>query len=69
MSLRDFRKKAGMSQMELAKRLDCSLGSVANWENGKSRPNADYIWKLSKVLEVTTDQIFLALNTMKIVNK
>ncbi|MCZ3667413.1 helix-turn-helix domain-containing protein [Limosilactobacillus vaginalis] len=43
--------------------------SIHNWEVGKSMPNSEAIYKMAKILGTSTDNIFLALNTTKVVRK
>ena len=66
--LRKLRKDANLSMYQLAVKLGVSPGSITNWEHGKSNPSADSIYNMSKLYGLTTDDIFLALHTTKIVN-
>lgn len=66
-SLADLRVKAGMSRFQLARKMNITPGSIYNWEKGNARPSAEAIYKLAKVFGTTTDAIFLALNTTKVV--
>ncbi|MBP3585058.1 MAG: helix-turn-helix transcriptional regulator, partial [Peptococcaceae bacterium] len=36
-----LRKNAGMSQEELAEKLDVSRQAISRWENGSAKPDAD----------------------------
>lgn len=66
--LRKLRKDANLSMYQLAVKLGVSPGSITNWEHGESNPSADSIYNMSKLYGLTTDDIFLALHTTKIVN-
>lgn len=48
----DARKKKGISQNELAKRLFVTRQAVSNWENGKAFPDVSVIFKLCKILDI-----------------
>lgn len=53
--IRQVREKAGLSQAQLAKKLDVTRSSVNAWEMGLSMPTAQYIVALSKLFHVSTD--------------
>ncbi len=67
--LESLRKESKMSQFQLARKLNITPQSIHNWETGKSKPNAEAIYKMSKILGTSTDNIFLALNTTKVVKE
>lgn len=52
-----YRKKAGMTQAELAERLNYSDKAVSKWERAESMPDVVTLVLLAQVLEVTTDQL------------
>ncbi len=52
-----LRTKAGLSQEELAERLNVSRQSVSKWESGSSIPTIDKILELSSVYGVSTDYL------------
>lgn len=41
--VRALRKKAGMTQPEMSKRVGVSIQSICNWEKGHSCPTADHL--------------------------
>lgn len=47
--LKKLRKERGMTQLDLAKALDVSGGTVAMWETGKRRPQFDTLEKISEL--------------------
>ena len=51
----NLRKKACMSQEELADKLNVSRQSVSKWESAQSIPDLDKIIALSKIFGVSTD--------------
>ena len=55
--IRAARKKAGMTQGELAKRLNISFQSVAQWENDLRNPKLETLQKIASVLGVPLSQL------------
>lgn len=53
----ELRKKAGMSQDELAEQMDVSRQSVSKWEGAQSIPDLNKILKLSQIFGVSTDYL------------
>ena len=51
------REAAELSQKALSDILSVDAVTVNRWEHGDSRPNWDYLRKLSKVLNVTIDYL------------
>lgn len=47
--LYNCRKEKGLTQEELAKMFDASFTTVASWEQGKSLPSIQTLYKLSKL--------------------
>ncbi len=41
-NLKELRKKAGLTQMQLAAKLGVSLMSIRIWESGAGKPNIKY---------------------------
>lgn len=52
-----LRTRQGMSQGDLADRLDVSRQSVSKWENNSAVPDLDKLLKLSEVFRVTLDEL------------
>lgn len=52
-----LRKKSGMSQEELAEKINVSRQSVSKWEGAQSIPDLDKIIQLSELFGVTTDYL------------
>lgn len=65
--LTQLREDAGLSRFQLARKLNNTPNSIYNWEKGKSKPNAEAIYNMAKIFKVSTDDIFLALNTTNVV--
>ena len=58
--LYEYRKQSGLSQEELAEKLGISRQSVSKWERAESCPDTDNLIELSKIYNVTMDEL---LNT------
>lgn len=52
-----LRKKQGMSQEELAEKMNVSRQAVSKWEGAQSIPDLDKILQLSNLFGVTTDYL------------
>ncbi len=55
----NLRKMNGMSQEELAEKLDVSRQAVSRWEQGTVVPDSKNIVELSKLFKVTTDYLLI----------
>ena len=66
--IRYYRKKRGMSQEEMAVKLDVVRQTVSKWETGHSVPDADILIHISEVLEVPVCQL-LDLNETSLEEK
>ena len=57
MNLRDYRKRQKISQCQLAKLLGVKQPTVSCWENGISAPTLSNIYKLTEILNCTSDEL------------
>lgn len=53
----DLRKKAGLSQEELAEKLNVSRQAVSKWEGAQSTPDLARVLQLSELFGVSTDYL------------
>ena len=51
----ELRSRAGLSQGELADRLDVSRQAVSKWENNSAVPELDKLLKMSELFEISLD--------------
>ncbi|MBQ8199851.1 MAG: phosphoribosylformylglycinamidine cyclo-ligase [Lachnospiraceae bacterium] len=51
------RKALGMTQQQLADKLNISFQAISKWENGSTYPNIEILKDLATVLEVSVDEI------------
>lgn len=52
-----LRDKAGMSQAQLAKKLDVTRSSVNAWEMGLSTPTTQYVAAMAQLFHVSADYL------------
>lgn len=55
--LRDLRKQHGMTQMELAEKLDVSRQTISKWEQGIARPSAESLISIGKLFDISVDDL------------
>lgn len=55
--LQQLRKGKGMSQEQLAEQMDVSRQAVSKWELNTATPEVQNILRLSKIFEVSTDEL------------
>ncbi len=56
--IRNARKTLGLTQRQLADRLGVSNTTISNWEKGLSRPDADLIQELCRVLGLQPNDFY-----------
>ena len=56
--IRESRKRAGLTQQELADKLGITTGAVSNYENGVSFPKAEIAFGLCDILDITPCELF-----------
>ncbi len=64
-NLTRYRKNAGISQLELAKKLCYSNKNISKWENGETMPNAFILQKIANIYGVTIEDLLSQNNTIK----
>lgn len=58
--IRLCRKRAGLSQEELADRLEVSRQAISKWEMGQSTPDPEKIVRMSELFGISTDELLKA---------
>ena len=56
-NIRELRIQSGLSQVELAKKLNVSKQCVSNWENDNVMPSVEMLVKIADLFKVTTDML------------
>lgn len=65
MTLRALRANVGMTQEQVARKLDIAPSTWSKWENGRSYPDVPDIRKIEKIFNVSYADInFLPTNTV-----
>lgn len=57
MSFLSCRKKAGLTQAEVAKALGVSDAAVCQWEKGETMPNGKRLPEIAKLYKCTVDKL------------
>ena len=55
--IRRYRKRAGMSQKDLAFQLSISPTRLYNWESNRNEPSIDYLKDICEALNITPDDL------------
>lgn len=51
--LRSLRTKAGLTQLDIAEKLDVSAAAIGAWENGRAKPRLTKLGQLAELLETS----------------
>lgn len=57
--IKEMRQKAGLTQKELAEKLNCTDKAVSRWETGKGFPDVSYLMDLAAALHVDVSELLL----------
>ena len=57
MNIAHLRKNAGITQEELAEKLNIDRSAVAKWETGQALPKAERLSQIAKTLNCTIDEL------------
>ncbi|HHT24641.1 MAG TPA: helix-turn-helix transcriptional regulator [Clostridiaceae bacterium] len=63
--LQDARKRAGLSQEQLAEKLSVSRSAVAKWENNNGMPDIDNLKAIAQLLDVSIDYLLANGSTLE----
>lgn len=63
LTLKALRVNKGLTQDQAAEYLDVTPDTLSNWENGRSFPNVPNINKITKLYEVSYDDIIFLPDT------
>ena len=55
--IKELRKEFGLSQVDLASRMEVTKQTISNWENENIQPSIDMLVGLANVFNVTTDYL------------
>ncbi|QAT38924.1 helix-turn-helix transcriptional regulator [Clostridium sp. JN-9] len=57
--LEEIRKQHGITQEELAKKLEVTRQTISSLENGRYNPSIILAFKISKLFKVSIEEIFI----------
>lgn len=60
--IKELRQQFGLTQSDLAKKLNITRSSVNAWEMGISVPSTQYVMELAGIFKVSTDYLLGASN-------
>lgn len=55
--LKDLRKQAGLTQVDVAEKLGISQPAYASWEHGVKKPTQENLVKIAQILNVSVDYL------------
>lgn len=55
--LKDLRKQAGLTQVDVAEKLGISQPAYASWERGAKKPTQENLVKIAQILNVSVDYL------------
>lgn len=58
MKIKELRLKAGLTQVQLAKKMNVDQAAVSRWETGETNPLRKCHKKLAKVLGCTLEELY-----------
>ncbi|MCI5744720.1 MAG: helix-turn-helix domain-containing protein [Erysipelotrichaceae bacterium] len=56
--IKEYRNKAGLTQKDLADKLNITYQAVSRWENDDAEPSFDMLKDICKILNCSTDDLF-----------
>ena len=57
-NIKRLRKNKGLKQQELAEILGVKRNTYSDWENGKTEPSFDNLFKLADFFDISLDWLF-----------
>ena len=66
MRLREYRERAGLRQIDVAKKMNVDQAAVSKWENGENRISRKYHKRLARLYGVTVDALLADDDTKEV---
>lgn len=60
-TLKNLRRRAGLTQKQAAEKLGCEIPQVSNWETGKVKPRPNWVQDFVMVYKCTADEVVQAI--------
>ena len=67
--LKDLRKESGMTQEQLAEKLNVSNRTISRWENARTMPDFDFLIELAKIYDVSVEELLKGERTTDMMDK
>ena len=64
--IKELRKAFGLSQVELAMRMEVTKQTISNWENENIQPSIEMLIRVAALFQVSTDYLLGLDNTQTI---
>lgn len=58
MTLKEYRERAGLKQIDVAKKLDVDQSTVSGWESGRAVPFKKYHKRIARLYGATVEELF-----------
>lgn len=55
--IKELRQEAGISQLELSRKLSIGQGTISNWESGRYEPDIKSLQSMAEIFGVTVDYV------------
>ena len=62
-----YRKRSGLSQRQLAQKLNVTPSRVSNWEQGANCPTIDILFKVCQILNVSVNDIYGVYSSSRLI--
>ncbi|MBR5309698.1 MAG: helix-turn-helix transcriptional regulator [Oscillospiraceae bacterium] len=56
-NIKKVRTKSGMTQEELAEKINVTRQAISNWENGKTEPDIETLTKIAQIFDISIDEL------------
>ena len=56
-NIKSNRKKLGITQEQLAEKINVTRQAVSNWENGKTEPDVETLTKIAQIFDTSIDEL------------
>lgn len=56
-NIKNARKKLGITQEELAEKINVTRQAVSNWENGKTEPDIETLTNIAQIFDISIDEL------------
>ena len=63
--LKTIRQNAGLTQAQLAKMVGKKQQTIASWETGQSQPDADTLFLICDICDISIDEVFRSYKKQK----